>query len=77
MPRRADLLCRTPILFILSLNDRPELRALFAWATIDAVETTYHIAGGTKSKRVQELIITGRVVSDRAVRGWIETLRVR
>lgn len=45
--------------FILSLNDCPEVRAIFADFTIEAVETTYQIGGGGKAKRVGEVIISG------------------
>lgn len=41
--------------FILSLNDRPETRDLFAWATITGVETTYGAAHPVSAK---ELIIS-------------------
>ena len=39
--------------FIMPINDVPEIRELFGWATIVAVETTYTVA-----KDVGELIIT-------------------
>ena len=45
--------------FIMSLNDVPGVRDTFSWATIEAVETTYSIAGGDKAKRVGEVIISG------------------
>jgi len=45
--------------FILSLNDVPEVRDLFAWADIQAVETTYSVGGGGKSKKAGEVIVTG------------------
>lgn len=45
--------------FILSLNDCPEVRAIFAGFTIEAIETTYQIGGGGKAKRVGEVIISG------------------
>ena len=45
--------------FILSINDVPKIRALFAWADIEAVETTYTVGGGKKAKKVGELIISG------------------
>jgi len=41
--------------FILSLNDVPEVRALFAWAQMEQVEVTY---GAARPKRAQELIIS-------------------
>jgi DNA adenine methylase len=43
--------------FILSINDAPEIRALFAWAAIFPVETNYTIAGNSNAKRAGELII--------------------
>lgn len=43
--------------FILSINDVPEIRALFAGFSIEAVETTYSLSG--KALRAGELIITG------------------
>lgn len=45
--------------FILSLNDRPEVRALFAWATCKSVRTTYSISKG-QTVPSGELIITPR-----------------
>jgi len=45
--------------FILSLNDVPEIRDLFAWASIEAVETTYTIGGGNKARKAGEVIISG------------------
>lgn len=45
--------------FILSINDVPEIRELFAWAEIETVETTYTVGGGKKAKKVGELIIAG------------------
>lgn len=52
------LLCRGGR-FILSLNDVPQVRELFAWATIETVELSYQAGGGAHSKRVRELIIVG------------------
>lgn len=43
--------------FIFSINDRPEVRDLFAGFRVDAVETTYTVATGG-AKRVGELIIS-------------------
>lgn len=43
--------------FIFSINDRPEVRDLFAGFRVDAVETTYTVAKGG-AKRVGELIIS-------------------
>ena len=42
--------------FIMSINDVPEIRDMFDWAQIEAVETTYTVAKG-KGKRVGELIV--------------------
>lgn len=44
--------------FILSLNDVPEVRELFAWASIETVELSYQMGGGHRAKRVTEVIIT-------------------
>jgi DNA adenine methylase len=43
--------------FILSINDVPEVREMFAWATIEAVELLYTITGGRGTK-ARELIIS-------------------
>ncbi len=43
--------------FILSLNDTEEVRKIFAGFAISEVETTYTVSGGSRAKRVGELII--------------------
>lgn len=43
--------------FILSINDRPEVRELFAWADIEEVGLNYRISGTVTPAR--ELIISG------------------
>lgn len=43
--------------FILSLNDVPEVRELFAWASIETVELSYQAGGGGRTMRARELII--------------------
>ncbi|PZU56413.1 MAG: DNA methyltransferase [Sphingobium sp.] len=43
--------------FILSINDVPEIRDLFSWATIEAVDLSYRISG--KATAARELIISG------------------
>ena len=43
--------------FILSINDAPEIRELFAWASIFEVPTTY-TAAKDAAKQVQELVIS-------------------
>lgn len=42
--------------FILTLNDHPEVRRIFAWASIEAVEFTYSCSG--KPTKGREVIIT-------------------
>lgn len=44
--------------FILSINDRPEVRVLFAGFTIDAVEARYSVGGMATSRMHGELIIS-------------------
>ena len=44
--------------FILSLNDRPEVRDTFAGFAIETVDCTYSIKGG-KGKAVKEVLISG------------------
>lgn len=43
--------------FLLSLNDRPEVRALFCWAELTEAKVTYTIAKGA-AKQVGELLIS-------------------
>jgi len=45
--------------FILTLNDVPEVRALFNWAQIETVDLTYTAGGGGKALKAREVIITG------------------
>jgi len=54
--RLAAVLRRLRGRFILSLNDVPEVRRLFAWAVIEEEPVTYKFKG---TKRVTELVITG------------------
>ena len=56
--RLTDLLRGPRGRFILSLNNVPEVRELFAWARIEAVETTYSINRKDNSQKAGELIIT-------------------
>jgi DNA adenine methylase len=44
--------------FILSLNDVPEVRELFAWASIETVELSYQAGGADHTKRVREVVIS-------------------
>jgi DNA adenine methylase len=46
--------------FILSLNDVPEVRERFAWASIETVELSYQAGGADHTKRVREVVITRR-----------------
>ncbi len=45
--------------FLLSINDRPEIRTLFDWATLEEVATIY-TASGRGNPRVRELLISRR-----------------
>lgn len=56
--RMADRLRASEGKFLLSINDRPEIREMFAWAEMEAVKTTYSIAGGEHvDTNVGELLI--------------------
>ena len=44
--------------FILSLNDRPEVREIFKYFNIKSEETTYTVGGNSNSKKVGEVIIS-------------------
>ena len=44
--------------YIMSINDVPEIRGLFSWATIEPVETGYTVARKTPSTRASELILS-------------------
>jgi len=54
----AERLGRLKGRFILSLNDRPEVRQIFARFQFEETETTYTIAGGSNAKPAGELIIS-------------------
>jgi DNA adenine methylase len=41
------------------LNDVPEVRELFAWATIETVELSYQAGGAGRTKAARELVISG------------------
>lgn len=55
--RMADRLQAIEGRFLLSINDRPEIREMFAWADMEAVETVYTIAGGEHAGAAGELLI--------------------
>lgn len=58
--RLSDILTGIKGGFVLSINDVPEVRAMFAWARIEAVKTTYTIGSKTESRGDRaELIIRG------------------
>ena len=50
--------------FILSINDRPEIRELFGHFICEAVKLTYSVSAGS-STEAAELIITNREVRSR------------
>lgn len=61
--RMSDRLKRLRGGFIMSLNDRPEVRECFKWCQLDAVDLTYSISGG-KGTKARELIISGSAPAD-------------
>lgn len=56
--RLADILTGIKGRFVMSINDVPEIRQIFAWARIEEVQTTYTI-GSKGAKPAAELIIRG------------------
>lgn len=54
----ADVLAGISGRFILSLNDHPEVRRIFAAFDMEEVETRYTVGGMGKAKQVGELIIS-------------------
>lgn len=52
--------------FVLSLNDVPAVRRIFAAFKIETVQTTYTVGGAGKAKRVSEVIISNRSKQRRA-----------
>lgn len=55
----ADRLARLKGRFILSLNDRAEVREIFSAFALEAVRTTYTVSAGSNAKQAGELIISG------------------
>tara|TARA_R110002124_G_scaffold284368_1_gene461490 strand:- start:12268 stop:13086 length:819 start_codon:yes stop_codon:yes gene_type:complete len=45
--------------FVMSINDRPEIRELFAGFEQHEVQLTYTLAGGINAKKARELVIVG------------------
>jgi DNA adenine methylase len=57
--RLSDQLANLKGQFLMSINDVPEIRALFAWAQIEPVSTTYSVGGGATAKTPRaELLIS-------------------
>ena len=57
--RLAGILTALKGRFLMSINDVPEIRTLFAWARIEEVTTTYTIAGKGAAQPAAELLISG------------------
>lgn len=47
--------------FIMSINDTPDIRRIFAAFHLEQVETTYSVGGGARVKPARELLVSGRV----------------
>ncbi len=60
--RMADKLQAIEGKFLLSINDRPEIREMFAWADIEAVKTTYTLAGGDRADTAAAELLIGKGV---------------
>jgi DNA adenine methylase len=54
----ADMLRHLKGRFILSLNDHPVVRSIFAYFAIEGVETTYQVSGNGRAQKAHELIIS-------------------
>lgn len=59
--RMADILADIKGRFILSINDKPEVRLIFKGFKLEPVKVKYSVGGGTNVKDAAELIITGKV----------------
>ncbi len=46
--------------FLMSINDVPEIREIFAWARLEEVHTTYTIGGKGATRPAAELLIRGK-----------------
>ena len=60
--RMADRLQKLKGKFLLSINDRPEIRELFAWADVLPVDTVYSVGNADQGEAAKELLI-GRGVN--------------
>lgn len=45
--------------FVMSLNDTPEVREIFAAFAVETVQTTYYAGGGSNAKPTTEVLISG------------------
>lgn len=54
----ADQLAGIKGRFLMSINDTPEIRDIFAGFTVGSADTAYSLQGGGASKKVTELIIS-------------------
>ena len=59
--RLADMLKGIQGRFIMTVNDVPEIREMFAWAEIESAELTYTAGGNGKAKTVREVIISAAI----------------
>ena len=57
--RLADVVTGLQGRFLMSINDVPEIREVFAWASMEEVATSYSIAGRGRIKPAAELLIRG------------------
>ncbi len=55
--RMADKLRTIQGRFLMSINDRPEIRDLFAWTDILPVDTAYSVGNADRSEAAKELLI--------------------
>lgn len=55
----ADILTRLKGRFLMSINDRPEVRAMFHRFEMKQVQLTYTVSGGSTAKNAHELLIEG------------------
>ena len=52
-----DILSQIKGKFLMSINDTEEIRELFKSFKLERVKTVYTVSGGSRSKKVQELLI--------------------
>lgn len=58
--RLSDTLQATSGRWLMSINDVPAIREIFAWAQIEEITTSYSIAGKGRNSVAAELLIRGR-----------------